>query len=61
MESQFMNVDEVAKVLFVSKSYAYKVIKRLNEELAKKGYITFSGRVNRQYFNERIYYNRKEG
>ena len=35
--------------------YAYKLIKRLNDELKEKGFITISGRVNRQYFNERLY------
>ncbi len=42
----FMTVDEVAKELKVSKSYAYKIVKQLNEELNKLGYLTFSGRVN---------------
>ena len=32
----------------------------LNEELKGKGYITIAGRVNRQYFNERLYGARKE-
>ena len=30
----FMSVQEVADVLGVSKSYAYKIVKQLNEELA---------------------------
>lgn len=34
--SIFMRVDEVAKVLDVSESYAYKIIKKLNKELAEK-------------------------
>jgi predicted transcriptional regulator len=46
----FMTVDEVAKELKVSKSYAYKIVKQLNEELSKLGYLTFSGRVNANYF-----------
>jgi excisionase family DNA binding protein len=31
----FMSVQEVADELGVSKSYAYKVVKQLNEELRK--------------------------
>jgi len=27
----------------------------LNEELKEKGFITIAGRVNRQYFYERLY------
>lgn len=51
----FMNAKEVAQVLGTSKSYAYKVIKELNEEMSKTGYITIAGKINRHYFNERIY------
>lgn len=46
----------MAKELGVSKSYAYKIVRRLNEELEEKGILTISGRVNRQYFNERLCY-----
>ena len=52
MGQQFMRVEEVAEILDVSTSYAYKVIRELNEELKRKGFITISGRVNREYFNE---------
>lgn len=55
MENKFIRVDEVAKELDVSKPYAYKIIRQLNEELKAKGFITIAGRVNRQYFNERLY------
>lgn len=52
--SIFMRVDEVAKVLDVSESYAYKIMKQLNKELAEKNKIVVSGRVNRKYFYQRI-------
>lgn len=55
MENKFIRVDEVAKELEVSKPYAYKLIRQLNDELKVKGFLTISGRVNRQYFNERLY------
>ena len=55
MENKFIRVDEVAKELDVAKPYAYKLIRQLNEELKAKGFITIAGRVNRQYFNERLY------
>lgn len=53
----FMNVDEVAKELGVSKSYAYRVVKQLNEELMQLGYLTVTGRVNTQYFRKKVCYN----
>ena len=36
----FMRVDEVAEELGVSVPYAYKLIRQMNEELAKTGCIT---------------------
>ena len=57
MEStSFMRVDEVARELGISKSYAYKIVQKLNAELKEKGFMTISGRVNKQYFMERTCY-----
>ena len=51
MQAQnFMRVEEVAQALGISKSHAYKVIHKLNAELREKGYLTISGRVNRNFF-----------
>ena len=58
--TSFMKVDEVAQELGISKSYAYKIVQKLNDELKSKGYITISGRINRGYFNERLYEAGKE-
>ena len=55
MENRFIRADDVAQELNVSKPYAYKIIRKLNEELKAKGFITIAGRVNRQYFYERLY------
>ena len=55
MDSKFIRAEDVAQELNVSKPYAYKLIRQLNEELRAKGYITISGSVNRQYFYERLY------
>ena len=54
MENRFIRVDEVAQELSVSKPYAYKLIRKLNDELRDQGFITIAGRVNRQYFYERL-------
>ncbi len=55
MNSPFLKAEEVAEMLGVSKSYAYKVVKQLNDELKAKGFLTISGRVNKTYFMERVY------
>lgn len=60
VEKNFFDVDEVAQAMGISKSYAYKVVRQLNAELAKMGYLTVSGRVNRQYFLERTCYTGKQ-
>lgn len=54
--TSFMRVDEVAQKLGISKSYAYKIVQKLNVELKEKGFMTISGRVNKQYFMERTCY-----
>jgi DNA-binding IscR family transcriptional regulator len=51
----FIKADEVAQELEVSKPYAYKLVRELNDELKKNGFITISGRVSRQYFEEKFY------
>lgn len=51
----FVDAYEVAKRLEISKGFAYKIIKKLNQELSNKGFIIIAGRVSRKYFEERIY------
>ena len=50
-----MRADEIAEELGVSKPYAYKLMQRLNKELAEKGFLVINGRVSRKYFEEQIY------
>ena len=49
-DTTFMRVEEVAEELGVSKSYAYKIVRELNAELKAQGFLTISGRINKQYF-----------
>jgi Mn-dependent DtxR family transcriptional regulator len=53
--SLFIRAKEVADELGVSQAYAYNLIRRLNKDLEKRGFITINGRVSRQYFNEKLY------
>ena len=52
----FMTVEEVAAELGVSKSYAYKIVKKLHDELQKLGYLTVAGRGNTNYFRKKVCY-----
>ena len=60
MSTTFMKVQDVADELGITKSYAYKIVQQLNEELKAQGFITISGRVNKQYFLERVCYGTAE-
>lgn len=51
----YVTADEAAELLGVSRGYAYKVIRGLNEELAAQGFRVISGKVPRKYFQEKFY------
>jgi len=51
----FIKVDEMVSELQISKPYAYKLIREMNEELKRKGFMTISGKVSRQFFEEKFY------
>ena len=52
----FLTVEEVAEQMGVSKSYAYKIVKKLNAELEQMGYLTVAGRINTNYFRKKVCY-----
>ena len=54
-EKRFLTADDVSEYMEISKSMAYRIIKQLNDELKKAGYITIAGKVSRIYFLERTY------
>ena len=48
----FYTADYVAELLTISRPTAYRIIRKLNDELAGKGFIIISGRVPKKYFDE---------
>ncbi len=54
-EAKFLCADDVAAILQVSQTTAYRIIKRLNTELQQQGKITTAGKVSRRYFEEKVY------
>ncbi len=54
-QKMFVNAEEVARDLGVSKPFAYKLVREMNEELKSKGFITIAGRISRKYYEERCY------
>ena len=59
MQKQFVTAKEVAEVMGVSEGKAYAVIRELNAQLKSQGYITISGKVNREFFKEKCLYGSK--
>ena len=55
-DKMFLSVEEVASEMGISKSYAYKIVRKLNEELEAMNFLTVSGKVNAKYFYERTCY-----
>ena len=52
---KMLSAKEVAKVLEISVSYAYKIIDQLNEELKKSGDLTIPGKVDSLYLKKRYF------
>lgn len=54
-KSVYIDAKEVSQLLGVSSSKAYQIIKRLNNDLKKDGYLTIAGKVSRAYFCKKWY------
>jgi sugar-specific transcriptional regulator TrmB len=51
----YYTVKDVQKILGISSSKAYQVMRQLNNELKTKGYIVIAGKVPKKYFGEKYY------
>ena len=54
-DKKFLNVNDVADYMGISVPMAYKIIRKLNNELLAQGYLVVAGRVSRSYFEKKIY------
>lgn len=55
MKSNYLNADDVATILNVSKPFAYSIIQKWNKELESKGYLVIRGKIPKKFFMERVY------
>lgn len=55
MEKQFMNAAELCSMMGVSESKAYDLIRTMNSELQRDGYLTVRGRVPTAYVKKRFF------
>lgn len=53
--TMFYTAMDVKKMLGISRGKAYQIIKNLNDELEREGYITISGKIPKKLFAEKIY------
>ena len=51
----YITASELAEMLGVSVGHAYKIIRKLNPELEKNGFLVIAGKVPRRYFEKRWY------
>lgn len=54
-DKKFLTATEVAEILHISRSSAYRIIQRLNGELKAQGKITIAGKISSRYFYENVY------
>ena len=57
----YFTAQEIAQMLGVSRGQAYRIVKMLNDELEKKGFMVVSGKIAKKYFSERYYGGVQEG
>ena len=53
-ECMFIKADESRRLLGISRSKAYQIIRELNAELKSQGYMVLNGKVNRSYFMKKF-------
>lgn len=51
----YITAAELSEMLGVSVGYAYKIIRQLNKELEKDGYLSIAGKIPVKYFEKRWY------
>lgn len=54
-EDRMIKACKVAEIFGISKSYAYKIVSQLNEELKSAGYLTIPGKVDVEYLYQRFF------
>ena len=61
MSKYYLTAPEVAEILGVSGGKAYDIIRNLNKELKKDGFIIVAGKVPRKFFNKKYWGGIDEG
>lgn len=51
---RFYTIKDVSNMLGISQSSAQRMIRELNAELEKQGYIVLAGKIGKTYFDSKI-------
>lgn len=51
---RFYTAQDVSKMLGISETSSYRIIKKLNDELKSKGYIVVPGKIGQSYFEKKV-------
>lgn len=54
MSERSFNAEDVQEILMIGRTKAYQIIRTLNKELDKSGYLVQRGRTPKHYFMERF-------
>lgn len=54
VEFRFYTIKDVSNMLGISQSSAQRMIRELNAELEKQGYIVLAGKIGKTYFDSKI-------
>lgn len=53
--TKFLTAKDVAEIVKISETSAWRLIKKLNAELEKKGMLVIKGKISKRYFEEKTY------
>lgn len=53
-QPKFLKAADVASILGVSETTAYRIIRSLNQELKQQGKIIVAGKISKRYFGEKV-------
>lgn len=57
---KFTTVQKTLQRCLVSMGKSYKILREMNKELARKGFLTIAGKIPVEYFREKWYGGAKE-
>lgn len=54
LSQKFYKAADVASILGVSETTAYRMIRSMNQDLKKQGFYIVAGKISKRYFEEKI-------